>query len=88
MGNDQLPEGERPAVYWRVYIAKFRVPKGRLNSIPQITFVKFDAVFFQQREEFLLERHCPVMLLLVANVTNEGIQLRHTIHTRRAGRGR
>ena len=54
-----------------------RVPKGRLNSIPQILLVEFDPVLLQQRQELLLERHIAMMLLLLADVANERVQLRH-----------
>src|SRR4029434_2415291 len=51
------PEGtadNSPAVHCRAHVGTKRVPKGRLNSIPQILLVEFDPVLLQQRQEFLL----------------------------------
>src|SRR6185503_19708349 len=74
------PEGtadNSPAVHCREHVGTKRVPKGRLNSIPQILLVDFDPVLLQQRQEFLLERFIAMMLLLLADVANERVQLRH-----------
>jgi len=38
------------------------------DSIPHITFIKFDFVFAQQRAKFVLECRLPMMFLLVRNV--------------------
>src|ERR1017187_10411227 len=38
------------------------------DSIPHITFIKFDFVFAQQRAKFVLKRHLPMMFLLARDV--------------------
>jgi hypothetical protein len=48
-----------------------QVPKGRLTSVPKITFIMFQTVLFQQRQELLLKGHPPVMLLLVPDVFHD-----------------
>ena len=53
------------------------VPKGRLNSIPQMPLVEFDPVLLKQYNKFLLERHFPTMLLLIVHTADERVQLRH-----------
>src|SRR6266446_4695610 len=45
-------------------------------SIPHISFVVFDAVFFEEHPELFLKRPPPVMLLLPVNVFAQGIQIR------------
>src|SRR6185503_15152928 len=52
------PEGtadNSPAVHCREHVGTKRVPKGRLNSIPQILLVEFDPVLLQQRQKFLFD---------------------------------
>ena len=80
-GNGRCsPEGtadNSPAVHCRGPDGENPVPKGRLNSVPQIPLGELDLVLLQQHQEFLLERHFAMMLLLIADVANECVQLRH-----------
>ena len=45
------------------------------DSSEYISRVEFHAMFFQQRDEFLLEAHLPVMRLLRPDVSNYGVQI-------------
>ena len=52
-------------------------PEGTTESIPQIPFVKFNPVFLQQRQKLLLKTLFTMMLLLILNVIDNGVQLRN-----------
>ena len=54
-----------------------QVPKGRLNSLPQVSFVVGNAVLLEQSQELLLECHLPMVLLLGLDVLDGLFQLRH-----------
>ena len=46
--------------------------KGRKKSRPNVTFVVSNAVLPQKGDEFLLEGHAAVMLLLLVNISHHG----------------
>ena len=53
------------------------VPTGRLKLFPQISFVIFNVVSFQQHQKFLLKRHPTMVFLLSFDVRDGVVQLRY-----------
>ena len=53
-------------------------PKGGCVSIPNISFLPFDLVFAQQRSQFVLKSHLPVIFLMAGNVFFDLFQIRLT----------
>lgn len=63
------PKAERAsAMPWENVPNKFMRPERVRESIPHISFIKFNFVSFQKRAELVLKRNPFVMLALVANV--------------------
>ena len=48
-------------------------PEGTIELFPQVSFVVFDPMLFQQRDEFLLETHLAVMRLLAFDIANDPV---------------
>jgi len=77
--RDNLKIAQRFNVGFSTISSTTEVPKGGLNSLPQITLIKLDSVLREKRAELFLKGHVSMMLLLRINILDGGLwsQTRH-----------